>query len=653
MLPEHSKSKQKCDYSDGHSLIIVVSLAIAVLGIGVHYTCRSLFANAEQADTITYLYCLFAIGLLVCLARWQPTLFENKTTSLVILIGAFLFVCLTTASFATLTILPSHAELLWFGYGPRIAMVGVLCTFGLKWLYDNPQSCSAKTLSVLSWSIVLCLYMISVVQPPWAVIDWYHASYIINELLGPQNGLYPLINFSAQYTSFLGYCFSIVFSSGGSVDDAIWFLTVLAVLTVGLAVAGLATCFPKGRKYLAVLLAVPAVFIVKQPEDFYSGSMSVLFQSLPVRLLFPSIVVCLLSVTARQNSRILHICIGITLGLAIVNNAESGLVALFATHVICFMRTAGIAASVKLSVIIASSAIATIVLFVVGLYTFDRGVEPMRLFDFVLGFGSGFGAIAMPTFGLWVAVIGYFCLSAGIAVSYFGQIIKNTEPYEMYYGRKARSASYTLFWALFGLGMFPYYVNRSVVSGQLQFILFPLFFSCAGAFALTGQLRTSRSWLASILLLAAALPGGISVASLVLQSPSVSLNWTRLLGGEGLHPSYIDKYEAGQNEIKIIKNSLRLDSKDTIGLLSDLGAIYANNSGVSPLFPLSALSDSGVVNSALEEIVSASLARPHSVVIVPTRSLPLQQYLERNMYELLARHDMFSVYRPPRPAALR
>jgi hypothetical protein len=162
-----------------------------------------------------------------------------------------------------------------------------------------------------------------------------HSIYVMNELLAPQAGGYPLVNFSAQYTSILGYIFNILFASSGTLDQSVWFLTILAVGVAGALLLPLLRAYPNGKRYLAVLFTVPAIFIVKAKEDAYSGSISVLFSALPVRLLFPAIIVSILVTKgARNASTGTTALLAFMSSVAILNNVESGIVATLASAMV-------------------------------------------------------------------------------------------------------------------------------------------------------------------------------------------------------------------------------------------------------------------------------------------------------------------------------
>src|SRR4030095_9219913 len=234
-------------------------------------------------------------------------------------------------SAATITTLDPWKISLWFGYGPTIAVIAVCAIPVVIALLHTDSRFVHVSMAALTYGAVLFFYLPSILQPPWGLIDVGHSRYVLNEMLAPQSGGYPLVNFTAQYTSVLGYAFNLLFLSRGTVDQAVWVLTLLSLLVVAVSLAPLLRAFPNRKGYLAVLFTVPAIFIVKSPEDAFSGSLAALFSALPVRLVFPALIALMLATDRVRNATFgASILLALTCSIAILNNFESGLVSTIA-----------------------------------------------------------------------------------------------------------------------------------------------------------------------------------------------------------------------------------------------------------------------------------------------------------------------------------
>lgn len=228
---------------------------------------------------------------------------------------------------------------------------------------------------------------------------------------------------------------------------------------------------------------------------------------------------------------------------------------------------------------------------------------------FVGGFGSGFGAWPMPTFGLWVFVFVFLSLGPITAALHF-RILDHAD-HSLEGNRSWRLGVIVLFWSAFGLGMSPYYINRSVVSGQLQFLLFPAFFASA---ALLVLMRTyTRPTDRDMVLVIAALPAAISLASIV-DHPSFTLAMKRL---SRVEPSIGQLYEPAVAAMKEKMAQLSAQERGVrMGLFTDFGFIPASRLRVRSYLPVNHQDDLEVTGESLgKETCSLLLADNNDVVI--------------------------------------
>jgi len=157
-------------------------------------------------------------------------------------------------------VLPGQDDHWWFGYSIKLAIVAMFATPLLLSLFLHNNHKLNLALAVFTYIIAILIYLPSILRPPWGVIDRGHSIYVINEIVGPSTGNYPLVNFTAQYTSLLGYVFDFLFQHLGTIDQAIWFLTILATSTVVISIAPLVRAFPEQKGIFGDLVHGPGHF---------------------------------------------------------------------------------------------------------------------------------------------------------------------------------------------------------------------------------------------------------------------------------------------------------------------------------------------------------------------------------------------------------
>jgi hypothetical protein len=506
---------------------------------------------------------------------------------------------------------------LWFGYGPRITLIAVCAIPVVIALLRTDNRIVHVSLAALTYGAVLFFYLPSILQPPWGVVDMSHSPYVLNEVLAPQSGGYPLVNFTAQYTSLLGYAFNLLFNSRGTVDQGVWFLTILALLGVAISLAPLLRAFPNKKRYLAVLFTVPAVFIVKSPEDGYSSSLGILFSALPVRLIFPALIALMLATERVRNATLgASALLAFICSIAILNNFESGLVSTIAALMIltiaCKPEVRIFRATRFLGLVVLSLGLQSLVIgFAYGWPSFRT------LTAFVGGFGSGFGAWPMPAFGLWVFVFVFLSLGL-IAATYHFRVV-NQDDHSPHDSLSWRLGTIVFFWSAFGLGMSPYYINRSAVPGQLQFLLFPAFFAGAALLLLMrGYTRPSNRDMALII---AAIPAAISMASTV-QHPSFALAMGRL---RNVGAAIGQQYEAPVRQIKEKIAQIRSEQSDKqVGLFTDFGFLLATALHVRSYLPVNQQNDLWIMGESLNKQTCSFLQSNKSDIVIS--NVPLNEF---------------------------
>jgi hypothetical protein len=139
--------------------------------------------------------------------------------------------------------------------------------------------------------LLLFIYLPDLIQPIWGLHDPYHASFNLNEILGPITGDFPMVDFVSLYSNFFGLLYAAlgVFApiSKFPLIFAPLFFSVFALLTIALAVASIMILLPKGQKWLAILLIVPLVLVGSQDLSSSRDTIMASFSNIPGRTFFP------------------------------------------------------------------------------------------------------------------------------------------------------------------------------------------------------------------------------------------------------------------------------------------------------------------------------------------------------------------------------
>ncbi len=511
---------------------------------------------------------------------------------------------------------------LWYGYGIKIASLGIIGSLAVYWLLHKAGKTISRVLGFISIIGFCFVYIPSGMQTANSLIDTYHSAYVINEVLAPSNGSYPLSNFVSQYTSLLGYLFAVIFRNAASFDNAVLFLSGLALLTVALYILSIARALPKRIKYFSILLFIPGVLITKQPEDTYSSSIFVLFSSVPVRHFFAPLIALALTanlstIRSIRNSAI----IGSLCGFAIVNNFESGIVYLIASITVLVFEEDSFERAARNSLIHLIAAVFSMALFLIYVYAISGSVHLVYLVKFAGGFGTGFGALPMPDFGLWVFVFSYLAASTVTGLTFIRKnctgVVLQDNALRPKYRNEPSMAHLASFYALSGLGMLPYYINRSSNFGQLQHILVYLFAAVVPMSVLVcSNLRRSGANTPSIqkyLITGLALfPLGVSLSSLI-SMPSLRLAYQRIINSNHTAEIYASMGAVIVNDFKSRPGNQDLKFAGTI---MDFGNVISSFSGTTNLLPANNRSDIEIFKLPDYDICQAVIERNISILYV-------------------------------------
>jgi len=357
-------------------------------------------------------------------------------------------------------ILPGYLDYsLWWGYGWEVA---VLSLFGMVVSYFFPHQIRRIILFLSSYKIsinscfyiLIACYLISLFTPPLALLNGPHSNYVISEIMGPGQNKFPSVNFFSQYTQTFGYVFDIF--GFKTETQAIYFLELFKFISVGF-IAYIFWLIEKSVWKIAFVLFLGFSFGTKgyYADSVDSGSIAFLHSALPVRTFGPIINFLALHYFLKSERSVLGaILLGLSLAVGLLINIEIGSAAGAATLLVLLIRWP----TLKVFVYISLSFLLCLLLQLF-LIRYIAGESPHlpSFFAFIGGFSAGYGAVPMPVFGLWVAI---FSLTAALVAYGFRGL---TEGYE-------RSTIYLYFGALTLIAL-PYYINRSVNSGQLQLII--------------------------------------------------------------------------------------------------------------------------------------------------------------------------------------
>jgi len=301
----------------------------------------------------------------------------------------------------------------------------------------------------------------------------------------------------------------------------------------------------------------------------------------------------------RSGKHAVIAALALASSIGILNNFESGVVAtIAATMVLAVGGPTRLQFRQPLLFLGLAALFLPIVLLVIAASYGMPNVETITMF--VAGFGAGFGAMPMPSFGLWVLVFVFLSLAAIMSALHFRMV--HYRVVAAIDDKHRQLATLALFWSAFGLGMSPYYINRSVVAGQLQFLLVPAFLSAAALFALLLAGFRSRRDLAIFI---AAFPCALSMAS-TIDHPSLALAIKRLRHDK---PSLMQNYEVPIAALKERSARIRARHPDAaIALFSNFGFFPSHVLNLRSYLPLNALWDLAVVKPSVGDQICAALA---------------------------------------------
>lgn len=509
-------------------VLVAVGASVAVHSAERIPRLSSLLADAEVRDRFMYgIPLLFVLGLGATRA-FQRVATQEPTTRTMFLVD-WLGICLFVYAWSQVTVYGTLAGRLWFGFGPTVAATGIAVGASvlplLLRLNASPDTTSGSRIrrTTLGLSAALAVwYLPSLIQTPRGVMDHIHSWYVINEVIGHAIGNNFMGEHVHQYSNVIGAPLALVRFLGLSRHIgpiSLWYLVTLAVLSVGALIAVTARTLSNKWRHLAVLLVLPIGLVKGTSDEIPTGSISVLFSALPVRTLFIFVTALVLTgshLSTRRRTWIL----GFVGGLAVLNNLEFAIASLCALGItlIRFEFSRRLITDFVLAITTGVLAALLTSLAVLG----DSPTRWLPNIAIIRSFGGGFGAVQAPEFGLHLAILSVFSAAALVGKRATAMRTPNIGGVGLDPLVGRTEALLLSYFGLTGLLAFPYFVNRSVVSGQLQlFLLFlpPIFAAFLMTFLRQRNLNPAshlriRDYLAPSTVMSALLVG-VSLAPLI------------------------------------------------------------------------------------------------------------------------------------------
>jgi hypothetical protein len=546
----------------------------------------------------------------------------------------------------------------WFGFGSSVTILTflsalLLCHYASTHAGENRLQVPT-TLNYFAWAILLLIYLPSLLQFSRGIIDLYHSNFIFNELAAPASGKIPLSDFSAQYSSVLGYPLLMIshFNASSVISFLPYYVTLLSLLVILALGSLLKILIPKIPLGVSLLFS-SALVLVKQPESVYlTGSIAGLLSALPVRSLFPVLCAVILIVCIKYGFPDTGLVVlGVTAALSLINNFEFGITCVLALFLVLSALVILKLLRFKSYLLFAFSIVTILFLFISTIFLSGHEIQYGRWIVFSVGFGSnGFGNVPMPIFGTFILV--FIVLGLGVVIGTSRLLLLRNQELKLVRLTRLPSACLALYGGLWGVLSLPYYIARSVNSGQLQIFLIPSIMVILGLVGFFMRVDDES--------LIVEIPRGVSekffsylTLSFVLclpfgsllQHPDPSVEWSRVLGNgsEFSVNSISDSVLFSE-----IRNFTKSNLNSSVGLISNFSNLTALTLGISSVTDVNSLSDI-YINQTLKESFCASISSTFVDFLIVVRA-DLKQpdilyFCQISKYQLLEVASSFDIYK--------
>ena len=553
-----------------------MSAYTAVLSISLFAVSATLFlgnlvhrvafrVKLEIVDRATWLVCLL-IGFVVLLigSRQKWHVWFSRLSSSKLFFGGILVMSISVLIVPPIS--DSYVGVLWFGFGDDVFLASLIAMPIAYYLNQKDRESNWVVIArYFLFAFFLYDYLPSMLQPLWAIKDPDHSAYVINEVLAPHNGQIPASNFAAQYTNLSGFLFELIVrlipnkSQLFILHAASVYLTLLTLLTFYMLFV-ITRKITSGSVSQIFPLTVLA-FTLVTPNGVASGLITSLFSAVPIRILPVYLVGLLLIRDHFSRSHVL--LLGLVASFAAINNLDFGIPVFIATVFVMFVHPRILIYRRQNLLLFVSGFGFAMFFYCFLLRAYSGSFKLDYWIIFARSFGNGFGSVPMPIGGTHVLILGIFCASIAIGAMKTKYLLDDVSDVER------RSAVISLFFGLVGLGAFPYFVNRSVISGQLQIFLFLVGPLLCATFSIVRidlkKLRKPSYLLASVLVL---FPQALIIGS-YMQKPNGGVEWKRVLN-VGSNP-YSDRSNLISSAVALAEEELNREIK--FGLISQ-GNLY-------------------------------------------------------------------------------
>lgn len=389
--------------------------------------------------------------------------------------------------------------------------------------------------------VTLSFLLPALVQTPTSIVEPWHATYTLDELIAPAVGQVPLVDYFPQYVNLLGLPIAPVIQTwpGHALAIALGWVLFLQVVTIAGAV--LVGAMVGGRRTVpVVLLLVSAPIIFATDTGLYPATY---FAAVPFRTVLPVVtIVAALAAFGRSadlTTRALAwraAVVGSLAGVAALNNPDHGLPVVVAVGGGILLALTGWRSRVVAAAVGGLAVVLPFVVYATVTALTGETADWSKFLLFSQMFGTiGYGNVAMPAFGTHVGVVAFFAAAtvAGILV----QVRRRDSD-----TWRTQGLALTLCggWSVLTL---PYYMGRSLPP-QLLFgyalqvglvcaALLPLFLHAVRRLG-RGEVRVTVAAATSVTLTLLAL-GAVAGSLLAAPTPAASLE--RLSAADVVGPS--------------------------------------------------------------------------------------------------------------------
>lgn len=337
----------------------------------------------------------------------------------------------------------------------------------LIWLILENSTEKNKNLFFKVASLILSvMVLLGLVQTSKTVIDRYHFSFTLDEMLSWSAGKVPFVDYFPQYSSLLGLPLA-VFNNLLKEHVLLFPLALLIayqVIIIGIAILTIFKIGTGYSRYLAAVGILASPLFTRTPnimEKFGTlNSPSTYFASFPMRTFFPTVllVVVLILVENKNNStknnRLFLVISGILIGLTIINNLDFGLPAAVAVYISLFSywSRSGFRQAFYRATRLVFISILTIGAYFLFIFNIKGSINLSGTLGFITALKSGF--VPMPILGIHTT---YVLISLILIAISSRMLVSKNET-------NLRLAAVSLYWSLFSIFSLPYFAGRSYLS---------------------------------------------------------------------------------------------------------------------------------------------------------------------------------------------